>query len=110
MSNNVQNAQQFNRALQERIKQLREGVAAVAEAVTEETLNAIQADTPRDTGHLANSWQLESYPEDLHWLIFNPVPYAEEVEFGTSGGMVRRNTRRMTVAKRIATHKRLLLL
>lgn len=63
-------------------------ISSVSRAVGRATL-AIDRDakknTPVDTGRLRSSYDFSWKPGDLSSVIWNPVEYASEVEFGNNG-------------------------
>lgn len=69
---------------------LRDKVADVLDTLGQELVEQIEMETPVDTGHLKGRWDAQR--DGLTLTIYNDADYADEVEYGRSGGMLRRNT------------------
>ena len=71
----------FRRKMQEISREIGERSKDVISKVSEEALDNIKENTPVDTGNLVNGWQMEVTGSSV--LIYNNVPYATHVEYGT---------------------------
>lgn len=92
---NARRAKAFARALDSAANALQTYSEMVVAMALAETRDAVVSETPRETGRLANGWVIDGT------RLFNPVEYAEDVEYGPSGGMLRRNTNPAVMRERL---------
>lgn len=69
---------------------MRKRAEDVLDTLGHELVEQIEMETPVDTGHLKGRWDTQR--DGLTLTIYNDADYADEVEYGRSGGMLRRNT------------------
>lgn len=69
---------------------LRQRAETVLDTLGQELVYQVEAETPVDTGYLKGHWIAER--DGLKLTLYNDAEYADEVEYGRSGGMLRRNT------------------